>query len=449
MASALRVQVSPSAYFLVNLTLISTNKQNNKVLSIVLISNGPGELTTWVKPIAEKLHNELLVEGKERRSLISLKLVLVPCPNATGKEKKVASQWRWFDQITAAKHFWKLLINPKKYAEWTTNGVVVFLGGDQFWSVLLSARLGYRNITYAEWVARWPQWNDRICAMSSKVKVNIPKKYRHKCEIVGDLMADLSLDPSITNDSAKETWIALMPGSKKAKLCIGVPFMLEVADRLKEQLKDCLFLLPIAPTTNIEEIKKLSTHENPIAKNYTSGIKEIIIENNSREKKKLITINGSIIHLEEETPAHLALSKCDLAITTIGANTSELGALCIPMIVIVPTQHMNVMNAWDGFLGLIARLPGIKIILSLLISKWRLKGSKFLAWPNISAGRMVVPEKVGKIFPSDIAKEASSWIKSPMRLKGQKDDLCYLRGKPGAVSKITKIILDLIQDYKY
>ena len=43
---------------------------------------------------------------------------------------------------------------------------VVFLGGDQFWTVLLSARLGYRHITYAEWVARWPRWNDRVAAMS-------------------------------------------------------------------------------------------------------------------------------------------------------------------------------------------------------------------------------------------------------------------------------------------
>ena len=32
-------------------------------------------------------------------------------------------------------------------------------------TVLLSARLGYRHLTYAEWVARWPRWNDRIALM--------------------------------------------------------------------------------------------------------------------------------------------------------------------------------------------------------------------------------------------------------------------------------------------
>ena len=67
--------------------------------------------------------------------------------------------------------------------------------------------------------------------------------------------------------------------------------------------------------------------------------------------KKIITSNGTRIHLIEEYPAHNYISQCKLAITTIGANTAELGALSVPMIVVVPTQHLNVMNAWDGVLG--------------------------------------------------------------------------------------------------
>ena len=40
---------------------------------------------------------------------------------------------------------------------------------DQFWSILLK-RLGYINITYAEWISRWPQWTDEIAAMNKKAK---------------------------------------------------------------------------------------------------------------------------------------------------------------------------------------------------------------------------------------------------------------------------------------
>ena len=92
--------------------------------------------------------------------------MLVPCPNATGQERAAAEPWGLFERIVPAGRFWSLLLRPQRYGPWPQKGVVVFLGGDQFWTVLLSARLGYRHITYAEWVARWPGWNDRIAAMS-------------------------------------------------------------------------------------------------------------------------------------------------------------------------------------------------------------------------------------------------------------------------------------------
>ena len=110
-------------------------------LTIVILSNGPGELSTWVKPLADKLHQDLFLKPRLPQSINELKLVLLPCPNATGNEHLAAARWNHFTQIVRAKYFWKLLINPKRYATWASNGIVIFLGGDQFWSVLLSKRL--------------------------------------------------------------------------------------------------------------------------------------------------------------------------------------------------------------------------------------------------------------------------------------------------------------------
>ena len=414
--------------------------------SIVLISNGPGELATWVRPIAEKLHQKLLIRPRVEESNLSLKLVLVPCPNSTGKEKEAANRWQQFDQIIEAKNFWQLVINPKRFCNWSKKGLVVFLGGDQFWSVLLASRLRYKNMTYAEWISRWPQWNDRICAMSEKVMNKVPKKYLRRCKVVGDLMADLHIPADNKYLLPEGKWVALLPGSKKAKLSIGVPFMLEVADHLKNRIPECKFLLPIAPTTSIQEIQKLSGPLNPISNFYQSKIKSIVTTNDNTPQKKFITDKGTEIYLEENNPAHISLSQCQIAITTIGANTSELGALCLPMIVVVPTQHLNAMQAWDGLLGLIARLPLLKYIFSFVVSKWRLRKKNLLAWPNISAGRIVVPEKVGKILPAEIAFETAQWLKSPDRLKGQKEDLKNLRGKSGAVELMAKEIIKLIEN---
>ena len=103
--------------------------------------------------------------------------MLVPCPNATGQERAAAEPWGLFERIVPAGRFWSLLLRPQRYGPWPQKGVVVFLGGDQFWTVLLSARLGYRHITYAEWVARWPGWNDRIAAMSDAVRRQLPVRY--------------------------------------------------------------------------------------------------------------------------------------------------------------------------------------------------------------------------------------------------------------------------------
>ncbi len=418
-----------------NFSQFSETKETELV--IVIVSNGPGELNTWVKPIAEKLKNSLPIKTSYDPSApISLRLVLVPCPNATGNEEKVAAKWKIFGSISKAKDFWRLLFNPKKFNYWPSKGVVIFLGGDQFWSVLLARRLNYKNITYAEWVARWPFWNDRIAAMSEQVKELLPKKLQKRCVVVGDLMADIQKNAERENPLPKGKWIALLPGSKKAKLSVGVPFFLEVADHIQKMIPDANLLIPIAPTTSIEEIQYFNSPSNKISQQYSSNIKEIEEANDEILWKKIITIKNTQIHLIEENPAYKFLSQCDLAITTVGANTSELGSLCIPMIVVLPTQHLNVMEAWDGLIGIFGRFPLIKSCIGWLINYWRLRGHKYVAWPNIKANRMIVPERVGIISPIEIAKEANYWINSKERLKDLKEELKLLRGKSGAIQSI-------------
>ena len=419
---------------------------SNDPLAIIFVSNGPGELATWVKPLAQELHTQISLRPTAHASSISLNLVLVPCPNATGHENLFAQKWLQFEKIIKAKNFWKFLLKPNEFGSWPSNGLVIFLGGDQFWSVLLSARLGYLHMTYAEWIARWPFWNDRILAMSEKIVHKLPKRIQDRCHVIGDLTADLTETAKIDNPLPEGKWIALMPGSKSAKLKIGIPFFLDVADRISKSMPDCQFLIPLAPTTNIDEIKYFSSSKNPITRQYQSGIKSIIKDKNQKTRKILITNNSTVIFIQEKHPAYSDLSQCDLALTTVGANTAELGSLNIPMIVVVPTQHILVMEAWDGFVGLIARLPIIKWCIGVLISFIKMRKRGFMAWPNISAKRMIVPERVGEITPQQIAKEAIDWINSPSRLIGQKNDLQSLRGNKGATNKFCQQIIELLKE---
>ncbi|MFZ9851104.1 MAG: glycosyl transferase [Vulcanococcus sp.] len=409
--------------------------------AIVLVCNGPGELATWVRPLAQRLHRELPLRPLSPASPLRLDLVLVPCPNATGSEHHVAERMGLFTRILPARRFWWLLLRPRRHGPWPARGVVVFLGGDQFWTVLLSARLGYRHLTYAEWVARWPRWNDRIAAMGPAAADRLAPRWRPRCRVVGDLMADLSEAAGQDRPLPPGEWLALLPGSKRAKLQVGVPFLLETVDRLVRLRPGCRFLIPVAPTTSVQELLAYGGTANPIAAHYAAGEPRL---EQGPDGLELVSAAGSRILLVEEQPAHGALSQCQLALTTVGANTAELGALGLPMIVLVPTQHLHVMQAWDGGLGILARLPILKWLLGAAMTAWRMRHHGFLAWPNIAAGRAVVPERVGAITPAEIAAEAADWLAHPERLAGMRDDLRSLRGQPGAVAALAAMVRELL-----
>ena len=417
-----------------------------KSVAVVIITNGPGELTTWVKPVIDNLNKINNSVSETKKLNLSLRLVLVPCPNGTGKESEVAESWNKFDLVTKSRIFWRLLVNPYSYGYWPKKGVVIFLGGDQFWSILLAKRLGYTNITYAEWIARWPKWTNIIAAMNWEVKKSVPKKYQKKCEIIGDLMADVTINSPVNFKNQGEKWIALLPGSKKAKLAVGIPFFLEMADHIAEKNKKINFLIPVAPTTNENEYLFFQSKKNPISAFYFSKIKSIKNLKNSIFDNVIETSKNTKIYLVKKHPCHEILKNCDLAITTIGANTAELAAINLPMIVILPTQHLDMMNAWDGIYGIIGKISFLNKLITLIIKYWHLRTKKFFSWPNIKAHKFVVPERIGDISPKEIASEALHLLYYKKGLKKIKDNLLKQRGEKGAVTKLAHIIFNSLND---
>ena len=417
---------------------------SNESAAVVIVSNGPGELATWVKPVLDYLIKQKSKSINSNIPNYKLILTLVPCPNATGKEFRVAKSWQILDLIIPAKHLLKLLLKPSSFGTWPSNGVVVFLGGDQFWNILLAKRLGYQSITYAEWIARWPRWNRHIAAMNEEVKNKVPKKFKKKCKVIGDLMADVKNNLSPINEIDNKEWIAILPGSKKAKLSIGIPFFLEVADRIKECEDNINLMIPIAPTTELEDFIFFQSAKNPITKYYSSNIKSIKKIENSIFNYVLETCKNTKIFILQQNSNHNILSQCKLALTTVGANTAELAAINLPMIVVLPTQHLNAMNAWDGIFGIIGRIKLLNRIQTFIIKRWYLKNNKFFAWPNIKANKQIIPERVGIISPKDISDEAIYLLKEKDLLVEQKLNLLKMRGKRGAVKKLSNLILETI-----
>ncbi|WP_293055138.1 MULTISPECIES: lipid-A-disaccharide synthase [unclassified Moorena] len=533
------------------------------------MSNGPGELTTWVRPVVKALRETL---GNDR-SLLRISVVLSPCPHATGKEDAIAKSYPEVDRVQAAQDFLPFLLWGKTAEnwDWHPKGVVLFLGGDQFFPVVISKRLGYRSVVYAEWDARWYRWIDHFGVMKPDIIAQVPKTYAHKFTIVGDLMAEIrglqvnkglqvagsqvnqelqvtqglkvtgSQIASLTEDTLEHSTevIALLPGSKPAKLAQGVPLSLAIAEHIHRARPQTRFVIPVAPTIDLKTLAKFANRDhNPIinktgwseaqlirllpekgtadlgtgnreqelrptdaawswgfspgatasrtrSEQYfckrsiyqqspfnrdnlqpsnlqpsnlqpnnlqpstlqpsTLGQKATLREQPPNLKPStpqlfLQTPSGLCVELWESFPAYELLSQCCLCLTTVGANTAELGSLAVPMIVLLPTQQLDAMRAWDGLPGLLVKLPGVGSSLAKVIN-WLVLGQKRLfAWPNIWAKREIVPELVGKLEPLEVAQLALDYLEHPEKLSEMRSHLKSVRGKPGAAQTLAQLV---------
>ena len=416
---------------------------------ILILSNGPGELTTWVRPVVRALRQQL----GDDRSLVRISVVLSPCPNGTGQEEAIAKSYPEVDRVQSALHFLPFLLQGKTAQnwDWHEKGVVLFLGGDQFFCLVIGKRLGYRTVVYAEWEARWQRWIDQFGVMKPEVIAKADQRYANKFTVVGDLMADVSVVSQL--DRQKTELIGLLPGSKSAKLFQGVPLSLAIAEHIHKVRPQTRFAIPVAPTIDLSTLARFADPQhNPLIQQLGWTEAQLVIPSHSNERPFLKTPSGLSIELWQSFPAHDLLSQCCLCLTTVGANTAELGALAVPMIVLLPTQQLDAMRAWDGLPGLLARLPGIgqgmAKIINFIIIKQVLSKKRLFAWPNIWAKQQIVPELLGKLDSFDVAQMALDYLENPQKLEDMRHKLKAVRGQPGAAEKLAELVvkeLDLLE----
>ena len=404
-------------------------------VDILILSNGPGEVTTWVRPVVEALREQL---GHDI-SQVRISVILSPCPHASGKEAAIALGYPEVDRVQAAADFWQFLLWGKTAEnwDWRNQGAVVFLGGDQLFPVIIGKKLGYKTVVYAEWSARWHNFIDKFAIMKAQVAKNVSPKYIDKFTVVGDLMleaAENEITSKIENPKSQINIIGILPGSKAAKLTQGVPLTLAIAEYIHSKLPQTKFFIPVAPTLDLSTLADFAKPENnPLAKAFNFQGADLIGDN-------LVTSTGLIVALKSENPAYHLLSQCSICLTTVGANTAELGALAVPMIVLLPTQQLDAMRSWDGLPGILANLPGVGSSFAKLINWWMIKNKGLLAWPNIWAQAEIVPELVGKLQPETVGKMVLDLLENPEKLAAIRDKLRSVRGEGGAAEKLAILV---------
>lgn len=423
-------------------------------IDVVILSNGPGEVATWVKPVVRSLRN-----SAPSHKTLRISVLLSPCPNASGQEHIILARYLEVDRVQGAEHFFRFLLTGKTVDgwDWHDKGIVVFLGGDQLYTLLVAKRLGYRTAVYAEWDARWTRQMDRFGVMQSGVMEKVSEQRREKFSVVGDLMADVQTMADrgeiLAAMDLKEDaeLVGFLPGSKPAKLSIGVPLSLAIAQYIHKQRPQSHFVFGVAPNLSLDDLARYADPAiNPAVSDFLGP--EVSLVRPASGLSYFQIKNGPKIYLWQQFPALDLFSQCALCFTTVGANTAQLGALATPMIVMIPTQGLENFKMWDGLAGLIVRLPGVgaiaRKVINPLIIRAAKKSGKLFAWPNIWAKKEVVPELFEQVTAQSASKLALDYLAHPEKLSNMRQTLRGLRGPANAADKMADLILETVNYVK-
>lgn len=416
----------------------------NSQYDIVLLSNGPGEVLTWVKPVVQQIRQQL--------TSARISVILNPCPHASGKEYHMVTELLKVDRALAPAHFKRFLLQgrtPDQW-QWHRQGCVLFLGGDQLFSWLIAKRLGYQSLVYVENTCRWLSMNNRFLSKTNHPTARTFWPYfKKKIYPVGDLLQDCinTTNPAelehqwqpLNTPNKSHYQISLLPGSKPAKLNFMVPYGLAIADALSQQLTNVSFVMPIPPNITPQQLQQYAKKDNPALK-IIQGSHATLTQDN-RNQFYLQTEKGTLIYLYQRYPAYQQLAASDIAITTIGTITHELAQINCPMLVLSPLILFSLGSAenykhYNGLLGLLARTPIIGLPLLKLLGYIATKKANNFAWPNVNAKKEVVPEIKTYLTPEQLADKIQDLLQDKNTIATMRQTLKAANGKPGTAKKI-------------
>jgi lipid-A-disaccharide synthase len=133
------------------------------------------------------------------------------------------------------------------------------------------------------------------------------------------------------------------------------------------------------------------------------------------------------------------MANSEVVVTIPGTNTAKIAARGIPMVVVFPLNHPEVIPM-EGIADLIGKIP----ILGKNFKKWVAETvnakTKYFALPNQKADREIAPEIRGIIDPLGVAMKVVELLKHPEIRETMSSDLVASMGGPGAAKKIVEEI---------
>ena len=387
------------------------NMPDNKIEEdLIFFSNGPGEISTWVFPIAEKIKKNPEISKKYQTILI-----IHPCQFSSGTEHIYTSKLSLFDKIVPPKDYIKLIFGLqqlKKYS-FKRRGIIISLGGDLVHPVLFRfrSRGKYKLFAYTN-NPGWSKKYEKIFVRNNYVKKKALENGINPSKILvsGDLVFSsikVVMEKQAVRDELSltdnDTMMLFMPGSREFEVKYMLPVFLKVISEISNEFGNIKPFILKSPYVDYSLFEKALLNAVSIKEAVVESGELVNSQNHSGVNNYVIkTKSGKVAPVLERGLEYWSRG-VDFAVTLPGTNTIQLAYRNIPALVVAALNKPEIIPI-EGIAGLLKWIPGGKIILKKAAQKY-IKGFQFASLPNIYTQREIFPELFGVIKTEDIVEK--------------------------------------------
>ncbi|MDQ6781074.1 MAG: hypothetical protein M3Z37_08015 [Candidatus Eremiobacteraeota bacterium] len=366
---------------------------------LFVTANGPGEVMGWVRPFLRAIYHQ--------QPAANVTVVLVPCTYATGHEAEMLRRLFPQAEVIDRESYAQFLLGKSVPALQRSEGALQYLGGDLFHAVMIARRLGLAAMTYKFTKRSYARIFERFFALdeanAQTLRANAAPPDRVRT--VGNLVFDAVMQslPAPPPAPGVGDGVCIMPGSRPYEVRYLTPFFIAAACQLKR----------LRPSTDVRFVVSAYTSDAELQLGIEGGGDPKFFGRAGRFDRSAneIDVDGMRFPIERSGD-YGALARSQLVITIPGTKCVEAAILGRPVLVVIPLNRLDpiAMNGLGAYLHLI---PLIGRPLKNWLARTVAKRFRFLAQPNIDAGRLVTPEMRGILKPIAVAQEANELLERP------------------------------------
>ena len=360
-------------------------------MRITILTNGPGELWGWVRPVASEL----------RKRGHSISLWLLPCPFSSGHEREAASLLG-VDKLEGPSSFsviWHEAANER-------TDRIIQMGGDLSFGLRMSKFSNAPLTVYSYRHRKDIKGVNLLTAFPQQV--NFPSVVP-----IGDLVKDSVNSDLSPSELSRWNWekdsnsprILFLPGSRPSIRSAVMSWLCELRDEIKR----------LIPSARIRSLFPQFMPEIELKQWQKAGLNPV------------------------RAGAGVAMRNSDYAITQPGTNNFEMMHCGLGGIVAAPEKFLNYIPV-SGAAGFLTRLPVIgqairRKALLRTVRNW----NGYISLPNRTFRQNILVEMWGNITPLMIAEKLRAELDDEDRLNALRNDLLSRSGTSGASERLCDI----------